>query len=78
MTQFTLPLDIKSLEITKQSIDTKGDIIFDVVSKNDHSTCHKCGKTATKRSGTAPTRLVRHVSILDTPVGAIKSALLLN
>lgn len=68
MTQFTLPLDINSLEITKQSIDNKGNIIFDVVSKNDHSTCHKCGKPATKRSGTAPVRLIRHVSILDTPV----------
>ena len=68
MTQFTLPLDIDSLEITKQSIDSKGNIIFDVVSKNDHSTCHKCGKPATKRCGTAPVRLIRHVSILDTPV----------
>jgi transposase len=68
MTQFTLPLDIESLEITKQSFDTQGNIIFDVVSKNDHSTCHKCGKPATKRAGTAPARMVRHVSILDTPV----------
>ena len=68
MTQFTLPFDIESLEIIKQSIDNKGDIIFDVVSKNDHSTCHKCGKPATKRAGTAPARLVRHTSILDTPV----------
>ena len=38
MTQFTLPLDIDSLEITKQSIDSKGNIIFDVVSKSDGST----------------------------------------
>ena len=68
MTQFTLPLDIESLEITKQSFDTKGNIIFDVVSKNDHSTCHKCGKPATKRAGTAPERMIRHVSILDTPL----------
>ena len=42
--------------------------IFDVVSKNDHSTCHKCGKPATKRAGTAPERMIRHVSILDTPL----------
>ena len=68
MTQFTLPLDIKSLEITKQSFDDKGNIIFDVVSKNDHSICHKCQKLATKRAGTAPSRLIRHVSILDTQV----------
>ena len=68
MTQFTLPLDIESLEITKQSFDTKGNIIFDVTSKKTCSTCHKCGKPATKRYGTAPVRLIRHVSILDTPV----------
>ena len=68
MTQFTLPLDINSLEITKQSFDTQGNIIFDVVSKNNHSTCHKCGKPATKRAGTAPARMIRHVSILDTSV----------
>lgn len=68
MTQFTLPLDIDSLEIIKQTIDDKGNIIFDVVSKNDHSTCHKCGNPATKRYGTTPVRLIRHVSILDTPV----------
>ena len=68
MAQFTLPLDIKSLKITSQTIDTQGNIIFDVVSKNDHSTCHKCGKPATKRDGTAPVRLIRHLSILDTPV----------
>jgi len=68
MTQFTLPLDIKSLEITSQAIDNQGNIIFDVISKNDHSTCHKCGKPATKRDGTAPVRLIRHLPILDTPV----------
>lgn len=68
MTQFTLPFDIESLEITNQSIDSKGNIIFDVVSKGTHSTCRKCGKPATKRAGTAPARLIRHVSILDTPV----------
>ena len=28
MTQFTLPLDIESLEITKQSFDTKGNSIW--------------------------------------------------
>jgi transposase len=68
MAGINLPLDIKSLEVVNQSIDTQGNIILDVVSKNDHSTCHKCGKPATKRDGTAPVRLIRHVSILDTPV----------
>lgn len=38
MTQFTLPFDIESLEITNQSLDSKGNIIFDVVSKATHST----------------------------------------
>ena len=34
MAQFTLPLDMKSLKITAQTIDTQGNIVFDVVSKN--------------------------------------------
>jgi transposase len=68
MTQINLPLDIKSLDIIAQSIDTKGNIILDVVSRNSNSICHKCGKPATKRNGTAPTRLIRHLPILDTPV----------
>ena len=68
MSQINIPLDINSLEITSQSIDKNGNIILEVVSKNDHSTCHKCGKPATKRNGTAPTRLIRHLPIFDTPV----------
>jgi len=68
MAQINLPLDIKSLEVISQTIDTKGDIIIEVVSKNDHSTCHKCGKPATKRDGKAPPRLVRHLPIFETPV----------
>ena len=64
MSGINLPLDIKSLEIISQSIDNKGNIILDVVSKNDHSTCHRCGQPATKRNGTALTRLIRHLSIL--------------
>ena len=68
MTQINIPLDINSLEIIAQSIDKEGNIILDVVSKNTNSTCHKCGKPATKRDGTAPARLIRHLSILDTPV----------
>ncbi len=58
MTQINIPLDIDSLEITAQSTDKKGNIILDVVSKNAHSTCHRCGKPATKRNGTAPVRLI--------------------
>lgn len=68
MSQINIPLDIESLEIVAQSIDNDGNIIIDVVSKNDHSTCHKCGKPATKCNGKAPSRLIRHLPIFDTPV----------
>lgn len=68
MNEFTLPLDIKSLEIVSQHIDYKGNIVFKVRSKNEHSTCHKCGKPATKVNGTAPMRRIQHLPIFETPV----------
>lgn len=68
MNELSLALDIESLEIITQSVDRKGNIVLEVVSKNDYSTCHKCGNPATKRNGKAPTRLVRHLPIFDTPV----------
>ena len=68
MSEFKIPLDIESLEIVSQSIDNKGHLVLDVVSKNDHSTCHKCGKPATKRNGKAPERLIQHLPIFDNPV----------
>lgn len=68
MNQITLPLDIESLEIVSQSIDTQGNIIIEVKSKKDSTACHKCQKPATKRYGTAPVIQVRHLPILDTPV----------
>ena len=68
MAQINLPLDIGSLEIVSQTIDNKGDLIIEVVSKNDHSTCHKCGKPATKRDGKAPIRVIRHLPLFNTPV----------
>lgn len=68
MAQITLPLDIESLEIVSQTIDKQGNIIIEVISKKSHSTCHKCGKHATKRYGTAPKMTIRHLPILDTPV----------
>jgi len=43
MSQITLPLDIKSLEVISQRIDIEGNIVFEVKSTNDHSICHKCG-----------------------------------
>ena len=68
MNQITLPLDIKSLEIISQHIDNDGNIIFEVKSKNNHSTCHKCGKPATKSNGRAPIRKIRHLPIFEQPV----------
>ena len=68
MSQITLPLDIKSLEVISQRIDTKGNIVFKVKSKNDRSTCHKCGKPAKKMNGHAPERKIRHLPIFDQPV----------
>jgi hypothetical protein len=44
MANFTLPLDIISLEITAQTIDNKGSITFLVVSTCSDTTCHNCGK----------------------------------
>jgi transposase len=68
MANFTLPLDIDSLNILSQHIDSKGNIIFTVESKCTETICHKCGKSATKRIGTNPPVDIRHTSILDTPV----------
>lgn len=53
MSHINLPLDINSLELVDQHIDNKGNIILSMISKNDHSTCHKCGNRATKRNGRA-------------------------
>ena len=68
MAQITLPLDIESLEIISQGIDKEENIIIEVRSTKTYSTCHKCGKHATKRYGTSPKLKIRHLPILDTPV----------
>jgi transposase len=68
MADFTLPLDINSLEIINQTLDAKGNITFDVVSKCTETTCHKCGKPATKRYGYSTMITIRHTSILDREV----------
>jgi len=39
MSDFTLSLDIDSLKITAQTVDTQGNIIFDVVSTKTETTC---------------------------------------
>ena len=68
MSDITLPLDIKSLEIINQTIDTKGNIILDVVSKCTETNCHKCGKPATKRDGYSTPIMVEHTKILEKKV----------
>lgn len=68
MGQISLPLDIESLEVVSQRIDKQGNIVFTVVSKSTQSTCHQCGKPATKSNGRAPTRQIRHLPIFDQPV----------
>ena len=68
MNQITLPLDIKSLEVLSQRIDSEGNIVLKVRSTNDRSTCHKCGKPATKLNGHAPMRRIQHLPIFETPV----------
>jgi transposase len=68
MADFTLPLDIESLEIIFQHSDSKGNIILTVESKCSKPACHKCGKDATKRYGYGEIMEVRHTSVFDIPV----------
>ena len=68
MNQITFPLDIKSLEVLSQHIDFYGNTVLKVRSKNDHGTCHKCGKPATKLNGEAPMRRIQHLPIFEKPV----------
>ena len=68
MSNFTLSLGIDSLKIIAQTIDTQGNIIFDVESTKLETACHKCGQLTNKRYGFGETITVRHLSILDTPV----------
>ena len=68
MTNIILPLDIESLEIINQTIDNQGNIILKVVSKCTKSTCHKCGKPATKRNGYSTPIMVEHTKILEKKV----------
>jgi transposase len=68
MADFTLPLDIDSLEIINQTLDAKGNITFDVVSTCTETKCHKCEKPATKRYGYSAMTTIRHTSILDREV----------
>ncbi len=49
MAELQIPLDIESLTVISQEVDKKGNITLTVESKKTQSTCHKCGKAATKR-----------------------------
>jgi transposase len=68
MPNFTLPLDIESLEIISQTIDAEDNIVFEVKSKKKDTRCRKCGQSANIRHGYGETIKVRHLPILDTPV----------
>ena len=68
MADFNIPLDISSLKIIDQTLDTQGNYILTVESTKTESTCHKCGKSATKRYGYAPPVMIRHLPVLDTAV----------
>lgn len=68
MADFTLPLDIKTLKIIDQHIDCNGNITFTVESTCTGTTCHKCGKLATKRYGHSYVMTFEHTTILDKRV----------
>ena len=68
MANFTLPLDIKTLKIIDQRIDSNGNITFTVENNCTETTCHKCGNLATKRHGHSYIMTFEHTSILDKKV----------
>ena len=68
MSKIDLSLDIDSLEILSQTVDTKENIVIEVQSKATSTPCHKCGKTATKRYGYGPVLAVKHLPLFDKPV----------
>jgi transposase len=68
MPEFRLPLDIKSLEIISQRVDTQGNLILTVASKHTKTKCHNCGKEATKRFCYSSIIQIRHTSVFDQPV----------
>lgn len=67
-TEITFPLDIDSLEIVSQSIDTQGDVILEVRSKKSETKCRKCGKSAPHRHGYGQVMTLRHLPILKKNV----------
>lgn len=51
MSPFQLPLDIKSLQIVSQSVDTQGNYTLEVKSTAEGTHCKKCGKWTEKVYG---------------------------
>ena len=68
MSNFTLSLGIESLEITAQTLDSQGNIIFDVKSNKTSTNCRICGKWISKVHGHGEVLTIQHLSILDQPV----------
>ena len=68
MKDLTIPLDINNLKVISQALDSKGNIIITVESICTKTTCHKCGKDATKRYGYGSLMEYRHTSVFDAPV----------
>ena len=68
MPSFTIPLNIPDLEMLSQAADSNGKILISVTSTRGGTICRNCGKTATKRYGTAPKLSIRHLPVFDTPV----------
>ena len=68
MSNFTLSLGIESLEITAQTLDSQGNIIFDVKSNKTSTTCRICGKSISKIHGHGEVLTIQHLPILDQPV----------
>jgi len=68
MSHFTLPLGIEFLEITPESLDSKGTIVPDVKNKHTSTPCHKCGRSTSKVHGNGEVLTVQHLPILDQPV----------
>ncbi|PIZ33564.1 MAG: hypothetical protein COY39_02420 [Alphaproteobacteria bacterium CG_4_10_14_0_8_um_filter_37_21] len=68
MSPFQLPLDIKSLEIVSQSVDSKGNYTLEVKSTAKGTHCKKCGKWSEKVYGFGDKITVRHLSVFDKAV----------
>jgi len=68
MSHFQLPLDIKSLKIISQSVDTQGNYTLEVKSTAKGTFCKKCGKWSEKVYGFGDQITVRHLSVFDKSV----------